>query len=353
MFNLLWLEGSQTLGRGYGFWIGVAAVAAGACALPLILDEYAVNNASFFLIWTGMALGLSVIWGYAGILSLGQTAFFGAAGYIYAIAATNWGAGAAMTLAAFSIAIVATVCLSLLMAYFMFYGGIDGVSVGIVTLSVTLIFETFMTQTSGPQWVVGSARLNGFNGMSGMPSLAIPFFGGSDLVLEGRAFYWFELAVVFFAYFALRILLNGPFGYILIAIRESPLRARALGYDVRLFQVIAFALGAALTAVSGVFYTTWGGYITPSSMGMNAAILPIVWVAAGGRKDIGASLVGCLFLVWLSQTLAVTASRYALIVMGLILLVSVLFAPNGFVIGFRDLFRVEKSDAGKGNSNVQ
>lgn len=51
----------------------------------------------------------------------------------------------------------------------MFYGGVTGIFVGIVTLSCTLVLETFMSQTAGPQWAIGSARLNGFNGMSGMP----------------------------------------------------------------------------------------------------------------------------------------------------------------------------------------
>jgi branched-chain amino acid transport system permease protein len=61
--------------------------------------------------------------------------------------------------------------LACLLGYMIFYGGIKDVFIGIVTLSVTLVFETFMAQTAGPQWAIGSARLNGFNGMSSMPSL--------------------------------------------------------------------------------------------------------------------------------------------------------------------------------------
>ena len=72
--------------------------------------------------------------------------------------------------------------------------------------------------------------------------------------------------------------------------------------------------------------------IAPSSMGLNAAALPIIWVAAGGRKDVTAVLAATVSLAWVSQQLAVYGSQYALILMGLILLAVVLFAPEGFVV---------------------
>ena len=70
-----------------------------------------------------------------------------------------------------------------------------------------------------------------------------------------------------------------------------------LGYDVRKYQLAAFVIGAALAGLSGVLYTTWGQYITPSSMGITAAALPIVWVAVGGRSDLTATLIGTLVVL--------------------------------------------------------
>jgi urea transport system permease protein len=78
----------------------------------------------------------------------------------------------------------------------MFYGQIRGVFVGIVTLSVTLVFETFMAQTAGPQWRIGDARLGGFNGMSGMPPLTVPWFGGDIILFAGTGLYYTLLALV-------------------------------------------------------------------------------------------------------------------------------------------------------------
>ena len=113
----------------------------------------------------------------------GQTAFFGLAGYAYGILTLNFGSGLRLHdpgggarrrgIGALFAAVL---------GYFLFFGRISGVFLGIVTLSVTLVFERFMAQTAGPEWRIGTARLNGFNGMSGMPPLTIPWFGG-DIVL--------------------------------------------------------------------------------------------------------------------------------------------------------------------------
>jgi branched-chain amino acid transport system permease protein len=84
--------------------------------------------------------------------------------------------------------------------------------------------------------------------------------------------------------------------------------------------------------LSGILYTAWGTYITPSSMGLTASALPIVWVAAGGRKDLTATIVSTVALVWVSQMLAVHGSQYALVLMGAIMLIAVMAAPEGFVV---------------------
>lgn len=330
-----WLSGfngPQTLGRGRAFWSAFAVTVIVLAAAPLLVESFVVNNLAYFLLWTFMAIGLSVIWGYAGILSFGQTAFFGIAGYGYGVISINLGDAHGLTWVAFVGALVLPTVFSAVVGYFMFYGGVRDVFVGIVTLSITLVMETFMAQTAGPEWAIGAARLNGYNGMSNMPPLTVPGIGDSGLVLEGNAFYWFVLALSVIVYMGLRRLLNSRFGNVLVAIRENPDRAEMLGYDVRFYQLAAFTVGGTLAGLSGVLYTTWGSYITPSAMGLTAAALPIVWVAAGGRKDITTTLVATVFLLWLSQTLAVQGAQYALVLMGVILLLVVLLAPDGLVL---------------------
>jgi urea transport system permease protein len=326
------LEGPQTVGGGPAFWAAFAVVTAAAIAYPLFADAWTVGNTAYFFVWTFMAMGLCIVWGYCGALSFGQTAFFGLAGYAYGVLTINFGAAYGFTLLALGLSVATGALFALLVGYFMFYGQIRGVFVGIVTLSVTLVFETFMAQTAGPQWRIGEARLGGFNGMSGMPPLTVPWFGGDIVLFAGTGLYYLLLALMVLIYLWLRIVVNGPFGNVLVAIRENPERAEMLGYDVRRYQLGAFVLGGALAGLSGALYTAWGQYITPSSMGLTAAALPVVWVAVGGRKDLTSTLVGTLLVLALFQQLTIYGSQYALVAMGTVLVATVLFAPEGLLL---------------------
>ncbi|HEY9213860.1 MAG TPA: branched-chain amino acid ABC transporter permease [Ancylobacter sp.] len=326
------LEGPQTIGRGPGFWIGFLVVLAGACLYPQFSDGYTVGNTVYFFTWVFMALGLSLIWGYGGSLSFGQTAFFGIAGYSYGILTINFGAAYGFTLVAVVLAVAIAALFAVLLGYFLFFGRISGVFLGIVTLSVTLVLERFMAQTAGPEWHIGKARLNGFNGMSNMPPLTIPWPGGDIVLFPDVQLYYVVLGLLVLVYLALRILVNSSFGNVLVAIRENPERAEMLGYDIRKYQLGAFVIGAALAGLSGVLYTTWGQYITPSSMGMTAAALPIVWVAVGGRSDITSTLIGTLVVLSAFQALTIHGSQYALVVMGVLLVLTVLIAPRGLIL---------------------
>ena len=326
------LEGPQTLGRGPWFWLGAAAMAAAAAAYPLTADSYTVGNTIYFFNWVFMALGLCLIWGYGGALSFGQTALFGIAGYAYGILAIDLGSEHGLTLLSAAASIAAAALFSAVLGYFLFFGRISGVFLGIVTLSVTLVLERFMAQTAGPEWHVGQARLNGFNGMSGMAPLTIPWPGDDVVLAPDVPLYYVVLALLVLSYLGLRVLVNSSFGNVLVAIRENPLRATMLGYDVRKYQLAGFVIGGAFAGASGVLYTSWGQYITPSSMGLTAASLPIVWVAVGGRSDLTTTLVGTLLVLAGFQALTIYGSQYALVAMGALLVLTVLVAPEGLVM---------------------
>lgn len=327
------LEGPQTVGRGPAFWSLFALVLVAALAYPLFSDGYTVGNTVYFFVWVFIALSLCLIWGYGGSLSFGQTAFFGIAGYSYGILTINFGSAYGFTLLALVIAVAIAALFAVLVGYFMFFGRIAGVFLGIVTLAVTLMLERFMAQTAGPEWHIGAARLNGFNGMSAMPPLTIPWPGEPIVLFADVGLYYFVLGLLVFVYLALRILMNSSFGNVIVAIRENPERAEMLGYDVRKYQLITFVIGAALAGLSGVLYTVWGQYITPSSMGMTAAALPLIWVAVGGRSDLTSTVIGTLVVLAAFQALTIYGSQYALVFMGVLLVLTVLIAPNGLVLG--------------------
>lgn len=325
------LEGPQTMGRGRVFWTGFLLFLIAAIIYPLFIDGYAVGNNVYFLNWTFMALGLSLIWGYGGSLSFGQTAFFGIAGYSYGILTINFGTAYGFGLIAIVLAILIAALVAAVLGYFLFFGRISGVFLGIVTLSVTLAIERFMAQTAGPEWAIGTARLNGFNGMSGMPALTVPWVGGDLQLYPDVPLYYIVLGLLVVIYLALRILVNSRFGNVLVALRENPERAEMLGYDIRKYQLGMFVIGSALAGLSGVLYTSWGQYITPSSMGITAAALPIVWVAVGGRSDLSATIIGTVLVLSVFQSLTIYGSQYALVAMGLLLVITVLVAPRGLI----------------------
>ena len=326
------VNGPQTVGNGPAFWITFLVVLAGALVYPSFADPYDVGNFAYFLLWVFMALGLCLMWGYCGMLSFGQTFFFGIAGYSYGVLAINFGGGT-MTFAALAIAVVLAALAALILGYFMIWGRVGGVFFGIVTLSATLVLAFFLGQTAGPEWRIGEARLNGFNGMKGMDPLNIPWFDDETLYFEGPSLYYLAIGMIVLVYVGLRMLLNSRFGNVIVAIHEDPQRAELLGYDVRKYQLVTFVIGSALAGLSGVLYTSWGQFITPSSIGLPAAAMPIVWVAFSGRGDITATMVGSFLILVAFQTIIVHSQQAALILMGAMLLVTVMVAPQGFVLG--------------------
>ncbi len=337
MFQLI--NGPQTLGASRVFWLPFLAVLVLVLAYPAVADSYDVGNMAYLLTWTFMAMGLCLVWGYGGMLSFGQTFFFGVAGYGYGVLATNLGGESGTTFLALALALGLAALAAAVLGYFMIWGRVGGVFFGIVTLSATLVLAFFLGQTAGPEWHIGNARLNGFNGMKDMAPLNIPWFGGEQLFFEGVALYYLVVALILVVYLGLRILLNSRFGNVVVAVREDPQRAELLGYDVRKYQLATFVIGSALAGLSGVLYTSWGQFITPASIGLPSAAMPIVWVAFSGRGDITATLVGSFLVLWAFQALTVYSQQAALLLMGAMLLCTVMVAPQGFVIGVANAAR--------------
>ena len=317
---------------------------------PQTTDEFSLLNTAYFMAITLMALGLALIWGKAGILSFGQTAFFGIGGYLYGIYTLNvLGAGA--TWIGIVVGVLAGGLVAAILGYFMFFGGVNDVFVGLTTLALTLVLQTFMAQTAGPEWTVGEARLNGYNGMY-VPQISI-----GDMPLYGKPLYFLYFGIMIAVYLLLRWLAGSRWGYGLLALQENRPRTETFGYNVRLMQVQVFALAGCIAALSGVLYASWGSYIDPSSMGLTAAITPVIYVAIGGRRSLTAAMISSMILLKLSQSLASTAPQYALVVFGVLALLAVLFVPEGFMVAIfniidRWLFRRSVRDTSQGSGEV-
>jgi ABC-type branched-subunit amino acid transport system permease subunit len=346
------LNGPQTLGRGIPFWLGFVLLLVALTLAPRVLGRYEIINFSNFLVSGLLALSLSLIWGYCGILSLGQAAFFGIGGYAYGIIALNLLLAHGNTNLAVLGGIAVPAIFAAIIGAFMFLARLKGVYVAILMLVVSLLLGLFMRQTADPSYVVGAAYLGGMNGLRPaspddplLPSLIFGF-GDNVIELDGRsvAFYWFVLGVVTVVYLGLRWLVNSSYGYLLIGCREDADRTETFGYDVRLVQLGVFCISAALAGLAGTLYTAWGTYIHPDGFNVASNILVVIWVAVGGRKDLGASLLGSLVLNWVSLRLA-SEGEFSLFILGAILVLVMLLAPEGvFVTIARLIERVTRRD---------
>jgi ABC-type branched-subunit amino acid transport system permease subunit len=322
------LNGPHDLGRGPVFWAGMVLLVAAFLAYPAVASAFAATNVAFYLLNIPMAMGLSLLWGYGGVLSFGQVAFFGIGGYTYGIVAGNlgdvgWGTPVAAVAGLLSAGLSAAA-----FGYFVFYGRVAAWVVPILTLVLALLLSTFLGLTAGYQWRVGEVQLGGYNGMTGIPALQI-----GDLIFQDYAFFYLTCGVVLLCYVGLRLWVNAHRGQVLLALREDPLRTELLGYDVRLEQLRAFVLAAIMASVSGLLYVQWGNYITPSSMGLQQSALPVIWVAVGGRNSLLAVAITTFLLNQLTYLLSSSGNQYALVIVGGLLVAVMMFAPDGIIVG--------------------
>jgi branched-chain amino acid transport system permease protein len=329
------LHGPNTLGKSRRFWIGFAVATLLLAGYPVYMLESAVTNMSQFLALALLALSLAVVWGFTGILSFGQVAFFGVAGYTYGVVGINV-ASPLGTMAGLLVAVALAALFAFVLGYFMFYGGVSDVYVTIMTLVVVLVLKTFLDQTAGDQWTIGEAALGGFNGMPGIPNLAFGL-GETALVLEGPTLFYAALVTLLVTYLGLRALLNSDYGRVMVAIREDPERTEMLGYNVKRVKLTVFTFGGALAGLAGVFYVTWFNYISPSELSLTAASLPVIWVAVGGRKTLLGPIVATILIERLGLALSVNVGDWAFVINGILLLVIILLLPEGLIPGVRDL----------------
>jgi ABC-type branched-subunit amino acid transport system permease subunit len=291
--------------------------------LPMALDLFALLQITLYAILSILALSLAFIWGYGGILCFGQSAFFGLGAYTYAVAVINMGESTLPVLAAVAL----PAALAAALGYFMFYARISDVYVGVITLTVALIFYHCVNSTAGPEYHIGEALLGGFNGIPNIPSINVPF--RPDAQLEPEDMFYLSTALLLIVYFGLHALLATRFGRVLVAIRENEPRVEFLGYDARLHKLIAFSIGGGLAGLAGCLFATWGNYVSPNVFGIVQSAQVIIWLMVGGVGTLLGPIIGCFAISWLTAEVGTQQIIPANVVLGAILLVFVLLVPKG------------------------
>ena len=335
-------------GKGLNL-LGLALVGLIGLAFMLLTPRFAeldtVLDLTVYLIMAILALSLALIWGYGGILCFGQSAFFGLGAYTYAIAMFNIGESTVP----FLLAIILPAAFAALLGYFMFYGRISDVYLGVITLTVTLILFNFVNSTAGPEFHIGAARLGGFNGIPGIPPLNVPFNESAVIDLQGM--FYLATGALLLTYFGLRLLLASQFGRIIVGIRENERRAELLGYDPRAYKLATFTIGGALAGFAGCLFANWGNFVSPTIFGLAQSAQIIIWVIVGGRGTLIGPVIGCIGIQWLSAALGANQPSggsdlwskifaNAPLILGVILIAFVLLVPKGLVPTLSDLGQV-------------
>ena len=298
--------------------------------MPLMISTYTLT---LLIIYGMLALSLGLIWGFGGILCFGQAAFFGLGAYTYAIAAINFGESTIPML----LAMIVPGVFAALLGALMFYGRLTDVYLGVITLVVTLILFKFINSTAGPQYVIGEARIGGFNGIPGFHTLNIP--GQPEEYIWGDALYYVCAIALLMVFFFVTWLLRSSFGRIAVGIRENETRVSLMGYDVQARKTVLFSIGAAIAGLAGAFFANWGEIVTPGlfSLGQSAEI--IIWCIVGGLGTRFGPIIGAAGLAYMKFLLGQQSLIDNSLITGIILVLFVLFLPKGIVPAVAALWR--------------
>ncbi|MFK0206412.1 branched-chain amino acid ABC transporter permease [Agrobacterium sp. NPDC090283] len=311
--------------RQPGLYLTAAIVLTLMFALPAVSNMFTVMQTTQYVVLAIFSLSLAYIWGFCGILSFGQAAFFGLGAYTFAVSSINF----EETTFAFVLACIIPGIFGLIVGYFMFYGRLSDVTLGVVTMVISLIFWKVANHTAGPEYKIGKALLGGYNGIPSIPTLTIP--GQPDTPLDPVQMFQFFMLLLLVVYVGLKLLVASPYGRLMIGIRENETRASLLGYDVRLNKVIGFSIGSAIAGMAGGMWATYQSFIDPNVFSLEMSAKALVWVLAGGVGTLVGPLMAAVGLQWLTLKLGTMELVNSIAILGAIMIVLVMVLPRGVV----------------------
>jgi branched-chain amino acid transport system permease protein len=284
----------------------------GFALVPLFGQVYFVHVATLALIYSVFALGLQLLTGYAGQLSLGQAAFFGVGAYASALLAID------LRLPFWITAPVATAIAALLGACLAPLTRLRGHYLAVSTLGfgeiVYLVLVNWADVTRGP---------------FGLLNIPPPSVSGLVVATPHRYFY-LALGVAAAAYVLVARLADDRcrFGRGLRAIRQNELAAVAVGVSPLRYKVQAFVVSAALAGLAGSLFAHFDGYLNPSEFRLDTSILVLLMVVVGGLGRAGGAVLGAILLVFASEYLRFL-KEYRMLIYGLGLIACMMFLPGG------------------------
>ncbi|HEY9067510.1 MAG TPA: branched-chain amino acid ABC transporter permease [Burkholderiaceae bacterium] len=291
----------------------IAALAA-ACALPFVLPNYLVFQATLIIASALALLGLNLLTGYNGQISLGHGAFYALGAYAAAMLMEHAGWPYWATLPAAALA-----------------GGVIGVLFGLPALKldgVYLALATFALGVATPQ-LLKYKGLEAWTGGSQGLVLMKPSAPFGLPLNDDQWLYFFSLAVALLLFAVARNLLHGGVGLSLVAVRDHPIAAEAMGVDNARVKTVTFGLSAAYTAVAGALSAIVVQFVAPDGFSVFLSITLLVGAVVGGLSSLSGALYGAVFIQFVPQVAAQVSKAAPWAVYGAILLVLMLAWPTG------------------------
>jgi len=269
------------------------------------------------LVMVLFALSLDLILGYAGIVSLGHAAFFGTGAYSAGLLAARLGWGepiSGLLIGAVVAALVGFVSGWLLLRY-------RGLTLLMLTLATAVMLQE-----------LGNTRADLTGGFDGVTGITIaPLFGFFEYDLLGHTYYLYCLTVLFGVFLAIRRIVYSPFGRALIGIRENVRRMHAIGSPVHMRLVVAYTISAAVAGMAGALYAQSNAFVTLGVLGFDRSAAVLVMLILGGTGRLYGAFIGAAAYMLLEDSLAKQSPEYWEFGIGLLLVLTVLFARRGLL----------------------
>ncbi|CAN7663481.1 branched-chain amino acid ABC transporter ATP-binding protein/permease [Mesorhizobium sp. LjNodule214] len=295
-------------------WLLAALVLAVAVVViigPALFDRFTLNVLTRSMIYAMLAVTVDILWGYTGILTFGQAAFFGTGAYASAMVLSHLGATPALLALALALAILVPVLLGALVGWLSFGHGSTPLYATVISLVVPIVVTQLVF--SGGVWTGSSSGLVGYSGL--------------PLGLQGY-FRLTGICLIITTVIAL-VFTRSDAGKLLVAIRDNEARCAYLGLDPQRLKIALMTILAGVAGIAGFLYANASGVVAPENTGFVFGTEIVIWTALGGRGTIIGPVMGAIGIDYLSAQLSGDLPFLWNLVVGALFVVMIILLPNG------------------------
>ncbi|WP_315860708.1 ABC transporter permease subunit [Rhizobium leguminosarum] len=278
---------------------------------PMFLGRFSLNVLTRSMIYAMLAITVDLLWGYTGVLTFGQAAFFGVGAYATAMVLTHIGASPALFVVALVAAVLVPLVLGLAVGWLSFYHGSTPLYATVISLVVPIVVTQLVF--SGGTWTGSSSGLVGYETLPlGLPG----YFRLSGACLLALAI----LAMVF---------VRSDAGRLLVAIRDNEARIAYLGMNPARLKIVLTGVLAGVCGLAGFLYANASGVVAPENTGFVFGTELVVWTALGGRGTIIGPLIGAIGIDYLSASLSGDLPFLWQLIIGALFVAMIILLPGG------------------------